>query len=256
MHATHPVSPDTGYRPLAKGLQHPYWSDGELFSWLLDDVLADLTGQRKPYPPPDQALAVIRDLAATYAQCVQDAPPFTDILGPLYMDTVCQNRCQERGLFFTPPAVARLMARMQLADSPGPPLDGRLYRVYEPASGSGALLLAWAATIAERDGMAALGQWSFTAIDRAPDCARMTAVQLLANASIQPCAFGELLVYQGNALGPGSDLGVVVHATAATTPAEYTPPATHPARIDALQVATRTAGLDLLGLPIATEETP
>ena len=146
-----------------------------------------------------------------------------------------------------------MMAAMLMPADPRPKPDGDLYRVCDPASGSGALLLAWAETIAERDGMDALRHWSFTAIDRAPDCARMTAVQLLANASIQPCAFGELLVYQGSALGPVSDLDVVVHATAATTPAKHAPPATHPARIEALQVATRTAGLDLFGLPIETE---
>ena len=117
-----------------------------------------------------------------------------------------------------------MMAAMLMPADPRPKPDGDLYRVCEPASGSGALLLAWAETIAERDGMDALRHWSFTAIDRAPDCARMTAVQLLANASIQPCAFGELLVYQGSALGPVSDLDVVVHATAATTPAKHAPP--------------------------------
>lgn len=99
-----------------------------------------------------------------------------------------------------------------------PPSDGGLRRVCEPASGSGALLLAWAGTIAEREGIEALRYWSFTAIDLASECARMTAVQLLANAVIQPCVFGELLVYQGNALAASSDLDVVVHAVAPTTP--------------------------------------
>jgi len=81
----------------------------------------------------------------------------------------------------------------------------------------------------------------------------MTAVQLLANAVIQPCAFGELLVYQGNAL-TGADLEVVVHAIAPTTSAEHAPPARHPARLAAIQSAARMAGLDLFGLPIETEE--
>lgn len=75
-------------RPLAKRLRHPRWSASELFSWLLDDVLADVTGQRKPYPPPAEAIPALRDLAATYARCVCDAPPFADLLGPLSRDTV------------------------------------------------------------------------------------------------------------------------------------------------------------------------
>ncbi|HRY14772.1 MAG TPA: hypothetical protein P5330_02725 [Candidatus Competibacteraceae bacterium] len=128
-----------------------------------------------------------------------------------------------------------------------------MWRVCEPASGSGALLLAWAETIAERHGLEALRYWSLTGVDLASECARMTAVQLLANAVIQPCAFGELLVYQGNAL-TGADLEVVVHAIAPTTSAEHAPPARHPARLAAIQSAARMAGLDLFGLPIETEE--
>lgn len=123
-------------------------------------------------------------------------------------------------------------------------------RVCEPASGSGALLLVWAGTIAEREGIEALRYWSFTAIDLASECARMTAVQLLANAVIQPCVFGELLVYQGNALAASSDLDVMVHAVAPTTPPEHAPPA----RLDAIQSAARMAGLDRFGLPVETEE--
>ena len=93
-------------RLLAKRLRHSHWSERELFSWLLDDVLADLTGQRKAQPPPVEAIPDIRALAGTYARCVHDAPPFTDILGPWHMDWISRLSRQDHGLFFTPPAVA------------------------------------------------------------------------------------------------------------------------------------------------------
>jgi len=124
-------------RLLAKQLRHPRWSEHELFSWLLDDVLADLTGQRKAQPPPVEAIPDIRVLAGAYARCVHDAPPFTDILGPWYMDWISRFSRQEHGLFFTPPAVARMMAAMLRPADLRPKPDGDLYRVYEPASGSG-----------------------------------------------------------------------------------------------------------------------
>lgn len=253
--ATHPtVFLPTFSRPLAKQLRHPRWSEHELFSWLLDDVLADLTGQRKSQPPPVEAIPDLRTLAGVYARCVHDAPPFTDILGPLYMDLVSRHQRQDRGLFFTPPEVARLTAKMQLADFLSPPPDGRLYRVYELAAGSGTLLLASAEAITERDGMTALRQWSFTAVDLATDCARMTAVQLLANGLIHQATLGELLVFQGNALGSNAGLKVVVQTVATTTALEPVPPTIPPVRREAIQAAAHPAGLDLFCLPTETEE--
>jgi len=100
-------------------------------------VLTALTGQRKAQPPPVEAIPDIRALAGAYARCVHDAPPFTDILGPWYMDWISRFSRQEHGLFFTPPAVARMMAAMLRPADLRPKPDGDLYRVYEPASGSG-----------------------------------------------------------------------------------------------------------------------
>ncbi|MEE4377377.1 MAG: N-6 DNA methylase [Candidatus Competibacteraceae bacterium] len=241
-------------RPLLRLLsRNPNWRDDELLSWLLDDVLADLTGQRKPYPPPIEAIPVICELASTYRQCVIDAAPFTDLLGPLYMETTWQRTRQDRGLFFTPQPIATLMARMLLQDDATPKPDGQLWRVCEPAAGSGVMLLSFAQTIIHRFGAESLSQWSFTAVDLMADCARMTAVQLLANCHIHQLALGELLVMRGNSLAPADDMEVIVHCAAATTPAEVLSPATHPARLEGIKTAAQAAGLDLFCLP--TEDT-
>jgi len=246
-------------QPLARLLlQQARWSARERFGWLIDDVLADLTGQRKDRPPPGEALPLIRELAGTYARCVADAPPFEDVLGPLYIETVCRNDQRYRGQFFTPQAIAGLMAEVVGPGEAevGPRPDGDLWRLCEPACGSGVMILAFLQTLLARGGRTAVRHWSVTAIDLDGDCARMTAAQLLANALIHQTPPGEILVYRGNALGPASDLTVVVHATAPTLPPDTVLPARHPARIEALQAAARSQGRDLFGLPEPDEAAP
>jgi len=223
-----------------------------LFGWLLDDVLADLTGQRKECPPPAEALSLIRELAGTYARAVA-AAPFEDVLGPLFLDTVCRGDQRYRGQFFTPQAIAGLMAELvgPSAAEAGPGPGGGLWRLCEPACGSGVLLLASLHVLTERSGRDAARHWSFTAVDLDGDCARMAAVQLLANALIHRAPLGEVVVYRGNSLGPASELTPLVHLVAPDLPPETVAPARHPARIEAIREAAKSAGLDLFGLPLA-----
>lgn len=73
----------TVLKRLANQLQDPRWRSDQLFMWLVEDVLADLTGTRKTNPPPAQALLKIQALASAYATAVATAPPFEDLLGAL-----------------------------------------------------------------------------------------------------------------------------------------------------------------------------
>jgi hypothetical protein len=121
----------------------------------------------------------------------------------------------------------------------------RSIAVMEPAAGAGAMMLAAAHLIAGRYGADALRRFSFTAVDLDGLCAGMTACQLLANAQIHG-ALGELVVYQGNTLGPESDLEVVIHRVATPAPerqGEPQPlvlPAKAPERLAAIGAAVRT----------------
>lgn len=241
-------------RPLARLLQNPRHNARELFGWLLDDVLADLTGRRKACPPPAEALPLIRELAGTYARAVA-AAPFEDVLGPLFLETVCRGDQRYRGQFFTPWPVARMMAALAGpgAAEAGPRPGGGLWRLCEPACGSGVLLLASLHVLTERCGRDAARHWSFTAIDLDGHCARMAAAQLLANGLIHQTPPGELVVYRGNSLGPAHDLEVLVHGVAPDTPPQTVAPARHPARIEAIRAAAKSAGLDRFGLPLAEE---
>jgi hypothetical protein len=117
----------------------------------------------------------------------------------------------------------------------------RFINVLEPAAGAGVMLLAACGAVATTHGAAALRRFSFTAIDLDALCAQMTACQLLANGALHG-VLGELLVYRGNALGPDSELEVVVHMTAVPRMERAQPlpeivPAMAPARIAAIRQA-------------------
>ena len=244
--------------PLATALRsQSRWQPAQLFEWFLEDVLADLTGQRPRQTPPAEARPTLRELARRYAQAVISAPPFDDLLGPLFMDVICASDQRYRGQFFTPLPIARFMVELTvpLNDGKPPPVD-RPWRVCEPACGSGVLLLALCQRLYERQGPAALRAWSLPAIDLDLTCAALTAAQLLVNSVLHQAPLGELIVYQGDALGPPQNLRVVVHQVATpTTPGGSRPvvPALHPARTAALKAAAEMR-LDAFGLPMV--ETP
>lgn len=214
----------------------------DLFSWLLDDVLADLTGQRKKNPPPIEAIEDIRELAKRYAECVIESPCCDDVLGPIYEEVSAHGQKKWMGQYFTPQPLARMMAKMTLGVSPPRPSENKpLLNVLEPASGSGVMLLAICQEIIEVQGIEALANWSLTAVDLDSYCARMTAAQLLANCFIHGMTLGELVVYRGNSLSPDMRMEVIIHATAKGVELHEVAPATHPARLEAIEAAAQAS---------------
>lgn len=222
----------------------------DLFSWLLDDLLADLTTQRKKSPPPAEAMDSIRELAKLYAGCAIALPCCEDILGPVYQEVSGQGQKRWMGQYFTPQPIARMMANMTLAGMQSGRDPNRLTTIFEPCSGSGVMLLAMCQEIIQSQNVQALAGYSFTAIDLDGYCARMTAVQLLVNCYVHNLTFGEVLVYQGNSLFPDSELSVIVHGTAPGVDLSQVAPPLHPVRIEAIRqsVASNDAAqLDLWG---------
>ena len=175
---------------LLEGGRHHY-RPTELFGWMVEDILADLTG--RPHSIPDQALDTVARLSGEYARAVAQAAPFTDLLGPLYMDVGANDKGFAQ--FFTPSNVSDAMALMNLPATP----PRSILRVMEPCAGAGGMLLAMCRAELWR-GKEGLEQYSLTAVDLDPLCARMTAVQLLANLLIHQIELAELFVYSGNSL--------------------------------------------------------
>lgn len=210
--------PDSGtaYRALEKRLLRSDRQYGahDWFRWMLEDVLADLTGERKTDPPPEGVIDNLRELSGLYAKCVIEAPPFTDVLGSLYMSMASHGSKKHFGHYFTPAPVAELAAQVQnLATEPRS--DGGLWRVLDPAVGSGVMLLAVVRLLHRRDPESLLW-WSFTGVDIDRYCALMCACNLATNAFIHQCALGEIVVYRGNSLGPltKDDLSLVLYGVA------------------------------------------
>lgn len=77
-----------------------------------------------------------------------EGAPFTDILGPYYIEVGSKFSRDLRGEFYTPQPVGEAMARM-LVDAPKIIAEGRPITVCDPASGSGGLLLSVAREFAQ-----------------------------------------------------------------------------------------------------------
>src|SRR5690606_20584284 len=130
--------------------KHGYRSDQYLV-WALDDFLADLTGQRKKQPPPQEVMPELFELGQLYARSAIAAPPFTDVLGSTYMDLVSTGGQKVLGQYFTPEPVARLMAGLVAPDISAIN-NSELFRLYEPACGSGVMVLQFMHHLVERHG--------------------------------------------------------------------------------------------------------
>lgn len=91
----------------------------------------------------------------------------TEALGPLYEEYAANHYA---GQFFTPPAVAQLMARM----TQNPPAEG-LFTVHDPACGAGACLVA----AAKEQTFEQNNRAFFSGIDIDVNCVRMAALNLM-----------------------------------------------------------------------------
>lgn len=209
------------FRPLIEALDagYQFWHR-DMLRWMTSRGL-EVMGLPAWEKIPDDAREQVDDALRIYDQLVAEQPIGADILGTVYMQLVSRWGRDVLAQFFTPGTVARSLALMNLANAEdGPRPGGGLWRLLEPAAGSGVMLLSAMNVIAEQHGKGALCWWSFTAIDLDALCARMTALQVLANCAVHEAPLGELVVYQGNALGPLDELRVVVRATAPAQSAE------------------------------------
>lgn len=229
----------TSERLAASMLRMPKYQPYQMLSWHVADVLAGF-GLKPTEVPPSDVHHWLFDQGAAYAEAVA-RHPFEDILGLTYQALASRGQKSHLGQFFTPLSVARLMANISGAGCLGlEPRQGELLRMCEPASGSGALVLAALAEMVEHHGPAWPARWSITTIDLDTLCARMCAAQVLSNLMIGRVDLGELVVYSGDALAPPACLRVVVHTTMQHLKPDLVLPAMHPHRLGMLRgVAAR-----------------
>ena len=99
--------------------------------------------------------------------------PFTDLLGPFYLECASHSSKHARGEFYTPPEISKLMARM-LFDIESAKSGGKPITLNEPACGSGGMVLA----VAELFAPDSVDLLRVTAQDINPVAADMTYVNL------------------------------------------------------------------------------
>lgn len=184
------IRPDTALRLLCEHVLH------RLVGWPIDVAR-------------DEYVATAH-LVAHYESDLRAHPPFTDLLGVIYMDLGSHYSRAAMAQYFTPKPVADLMAGLNCpSELPG----DRLLRVLEPSAGSGVMLLAMLERIVELHGIEALRRVSVTGIDLDQLCCRMAAVQILASMSLIDAPIGELHILHGNSLGPLDQLVTLIHCS-------------------------------------------
>lgn len=212
---------DSHIKKLIAQLEKPpihlgYRSD-QYFSWMVEDCLASF-GVRIQEPPPEAVRPIIFELSGLYAQAVINSEPFHDVLGSIYMALVSRHGQKHLGQYFTPWPVAFMMSRLVMGKTDFA-AGKALVRVCDPACGSGVMMLAFASHVMKCN-QDDLKRTAFIGIDLDRLCARMFPLQLLANSYIHQIEIGELLVFQGNALGHPDDLSVVIHVSHRTVQSE------------------------------------
>lgn len=170
---------------------------------------------------PEAVREPIAEAVDAYRAAVLEEEPFLDILGPVYQEENSHGNRDMSGQFFTPWELCRLMAGMNVANTwrPGPSPSGGLWRLHEPACGSGGMLLAVCAELIGRYRPEALLLWDIDAVDLDLVCARTCALQLLANLMLRGWSVGRLVVRHGNSLSL-QQFGTVLHATNGPDPEE------------------------------------
>jgi hypothetical protein len=196
-------------KQLFKLNNHKGRSSVEWFDWFLDDTLATF-GRKITTPPPSECVDDLFELGRLYATLVIGGEPFSCILGRTYEELASTYGKKMMGQFFTPCPISEMMAAIQIKSTI---LDEHqsVYSVHEPASGAGGMILSFIRTwLKEKRDTGLL--W-LTAVDLDLMCARMTALQIMANAMIHQFDLGAVRVFRGNGLGSPNDWELIVAGT-------------------------------------------
>lgn len=159
-----------------------------------------------------ELVGIVDELVGLYDEAIQQADPWSDLLGSVYTELASPAQIQGAGQFFTPPDVADAMVAVQLGERPSPKKGEGLIRVYDPAVGCGGLLLAFARRVAahwpEQVGLLHLEGGDVVHL-----AAELAAIQLVANCNVHGPQLGRIVIRTEDALDYDDPGWVVVHAT-------------------------------------------
>lgn len=211
---------------------------GGAFSLVLDDLMCCVTNNRMKH---HRALSEkerdwLFGVGRMIGQAFESLPPFTDLLGPIYMDVSGRGHKSAMGQYFTPQTVCDCMASIAMHDAWRSIIDkaidstcrGReLTGINEPCCGSGAMLLAGAKHITQELGdVDWLKHVYINGNDLDITCVKMTSIQLMAQAWLHNVEYGLLEITHGDALtwnvkpylSVGRDLNIGTPVVSPVTP--------------------------------------
>ncbi|WP_425953261.1 N-6 DNA methylase [Ralstonia pseudosolanacearum] len=211
---------------------------GEMLRFMLSEIMV-LWGFKPWMSVPEDVRSKVTNAISAYDAAIAAEEPFLDILGPLYQELASLGGKQILGQFFTPWSVASMMSRMlELSGPKASP--SRLLAACDPACGSGVMMLAAASAILELHGPRGLLKWSFCGCDLDPICARMMAIQFLANCASHRLEVGEVIVFCGDSLRVDLKKQLIAHASA---PGLAVSSAGSPHRQEMIADAAKSSGL-------------
>ena len=127
---------------LDDGYRHP---PHEMLGYFLSRIMHQWQLPEWQHVPNDVAFQ-IDDAIGEYGTLVKSLPPFSDILGPLYMELRSKGSKQMLGQYFTPWSIASMMSKITAGQRP-PPGNGKLIRICDPACDSGVMMLTFLNTV-------------------------------------------------------------------------------------------------------------
>jgi hypothetical protein len=137
------IAPDERLRQFTRRIEesgHGRFRSYDTFRWLL---VASLARFSVPLAEtvPDDAAPLVEDLVNAFHELVGDHPPFTDLLGPVYMELAAHGSKSILSQYFSPQTISAFMGEVLVADN-DPPKD-HLITACDPPAGSGVMMLAF-----------------------------------------------------------------------------------------------------------------
>tara|TARA_Y100001972_G_scaffold124530_1_gene173902 strand:- start:978 stop:1757 length:780 start_codon:yes stop_codon:yes gene_type:complete len=160
-----------------------------------------LVRELREYKPQPELWGKLGELSLMWLKAIQDAPPFTDVMGSTYDEQLGE----QLGQFLTPPDLADLMAHINLATSKDR-IDETLAKgqpVFmgdDCGCGAGSLILAWLKAFSEQYEPYKLLSVGVEAQDLDMSMVQLTSVQVFCSAAIHGMPLGGLKVRWGNCL--------------------------------------------------------
>jgi len=159
--------------------------------YYLDETM---TAEVRRYEHDPQAWQLLQDLVLDFFKAINDAEPFTDVIGSLYDEYLGEVL----GQFLTPSDVADALAEFQVIFMEQPAEKQVIGDTC--GCGAGSLILAMLRSIMRHHGEDAMQHLEVVAMDLDPNLVRMCSVQVVMSALVHGIPLNGFVAHCGNTL--------------------------------------------------------